>query len=402
MPGPLTSGDESALMSQYEMLPSHPLISRDGGVSVCVAPGRDLWFFNDSEVVTGGSVQLVPGSTAAVSEFSPGQTPILTELRTPADPWAESPVSEGPATSPQVPEQFLANPTDLDCGSGGADRQSRWPNGAAVVPNSNLVLISYIDVCIVKGQSLNITVHRSGFVLYNWQTNSLASRYTTIIGTAATVLPSPAVVGGPMFTATGLWWTAHHCVSWVGFCNDGTDHCLPTQANHAAVYFIHSPLNEADWSNPSTFSYETSSGQLVPFTLQTATQAASDPELLGTVIPGACPALGPQVGQYGDDGLIAVVATSLFGGGYQVFQSASDNPATGPWTMITDAMAGSRDSLPDCSGGVNGFCHALSSHPELSISGGQLSGFIGVTYFDPERDAGLGHLVFARLPVPVS
>jgi hypothetical protein len=141
------------VLSQYEN--ASTAVSRDGGFSVALPNGKDLWLFGDTGIFgSNGSGPMalkgfISGSTAAEGPYAAGQVPTsLSEESSPGQPLSLS------ASNP--PALFLPAPTDvyLPDGSGGlctsapGQASTRWVMGAAVIPNTSEVLITYSDVCV--------------------------------------------------------------------------------------------------------------------------------------------------------------------------------------------------------------------------------------------------------------
>jgi hypothetical protein len=153
-------------------------LGRDGGFTVPLPNGKDLWIFADTPrfEFTQGKWRFrgfIPGSTAGLMPFTPGRTPTRTQRL------AEIKVGHRPATVPK-PAKFIPSPTNVYMPNGSgkkcnqANGQSstnpvRWPAGGALMPDKTNVLIAYVDVCLVN--SYFYTGEGWGYALYNWKTN---------------------------------------------------------------------------------------------------------------------------------------------------------------------------------------------------------------------------------------
>src|ERR1700691_2647586 len=149
----------------------------DAGITVPLPNGTDLWVFGDlvryqySKKGTWKQNDFVFGSNAAEGPYSQGQLPA---------PLDNVKVGKSLSATNQ-PTQFIPAPTDvyMNNGSGklctranGARYQARWATGAALMPHSTNVLVTYIDGCILSGSSY--TAEGWGFMEYNWSANTIS------------------------------------------------------------------------------------------------------------------------------------------------------------------------------------------------------------------------------------
>jgi hypothetical protein len=168
--GPVLSRTETPTMS----------LARDGGLSLPLPNGRDLWIFGDSprfQWVKGRwkIAGFILGSSAAQRKFTPGKmlNGPLTEIRV------------GHPTKPTNQQRlFLANRklympdgSGRRCNrvNGGNNVESvRWITGAALMPDKRNVLIPYVDVCVLGPEGY--WSEGWGFALYNYKTNKFSMK----------------------------------------------------------------------------------------------------------------------------------------------------------------------------------------------------------------------------------
>jgi hypothetical protein len=205
--GPLVSNAESGTTSW----------GRDGGMTVPLPNGRDLWLFGDTPRYqwVGGHWKLnafIYGSSAGLVPYTRGHAP--------GKAFNEIVVGHSTKSSNQ-PHQFLPTPKlYMPNGSGkacntknggpttGADR---WATGGVLLPDKRHVLIPYLGVCVISAS--NYRVEAWGFVLYDWRTNKFSSGPYDVFpaskkGTAVPLYAqfrSPVIDGGKVafFSAYG-------------------------------------------------------------------------------------------------------------------------------------------------------------------------------------------------------
>jgi len=165
------------------------LVSRDAGYSARVpGTGTSLWLFGDT-FWNGG---FWFGTTAALGSYTPGQVPTgLSEVPTP--PAAMSNPSNRPPGGflPQFPGG-LKTPQGADCTNDGAQGRIpvSWPSGAAAIPGTNRLLVTYLDVCQFGGP----TGERFVVAEYNPATNTLSGTtrvFTDLTGLSNNYARSP-------------------------------------------------------------------------------------------------------------------------------------------------------------------------------------------------------------------
>jgi hypothetical protein len=356
-----TEGQAAASPSAPSMAPAPVLslyenpsrsVTRDDGLSVALPNGSDLWIFGDTAVYNNdGSGKMVvsafiPGGTAAEGPYATGQVPTsLTEVPNPGRPLSPS------AGNP--PGAYMPTPTDvyLPDGSGGrctpapGRYPARWPSGAALIPSTSDVLLTYVDVCVTG--SFQFDVEGWGFMEYNWRTNGLD------LGPDDVFPPSPSgatlsperQLGSPVINDGRVDLFSSNCtVLYVS--------CLAGQTYFTTVLDTAPAL-----SNPASYHVE---------------PAVTDGSAIWQ------PA-GIAVAKYPDAPLRMIEMTGI-AGTYDVLTATT--PA-GPWHL---EMLG---TVPGCQDLHSGFCYALMGHPELSNQS-QLM----ISYYDPGAGP-VGHMVAA-------
>jgi hypothetical protein len=342
------------VLSLYENA-SHS-VSRDDGLSVQLPNGRDLWIFADTSIYnSNGSGQMVmsafmPGGTAAEGPYAAGQIPTsLMEVPSPGKPLSLS------ASNP--PALYMPTPTNLYLPDGSGEKctdapgryAARWPSGAAVIPNTSDVLVTYGEVCVTG--SFQFAVEGWGFMEYNWQTNSLDLGPDDVFPPARSGAPLSAErqLGSPVISNGRV-------ALFSSVCTELYVSCLIGRTYFTTV--LDTPLA---LSNPASYN-------VVP--------AATDGSTLWQPMAIA-------VASYPDAPLRMIETTAIMGT-YNVLTATT--PA-GPWHLETSG------TVPGCQALRSGFCYSLIGHPELSTSS-QLV----ITYYDPGSgpmgaSGPVGHLV---------
>ncbi len=330
----------------------------DAGITVPLPNGTDLWVFGDLvkyKYAKGAWKRndFIFGSNAAEGPYSQG------ELPAPLDN-----VKVGKLLSAtNQPTQFIPAPTDvyMNNGSGkrctkahGARYQARWATGAALMPDSTNVLVTYIDGCIVSGSSY--TAEGWGFMEYNWSENTISVPPFDVFPprTDGATLPETEEFGSPV-VANGtvtLFSTSH--------CPDD--------------YYTTVAANTASLENPGSYALS-----------HTGWGATGCGPVVQTLGPDLHPEFqllyltSPSVGQ---------------------FEVDSAPTASGPWTKEASG------TLPGCSNtslGPNGLsCYATQLHPELSSPSQLLISYVLPDYgpgVAAHPDSTLGHLVVASVPL---
>jgi hypothetical protein len=315
-------------------------VGRDEGFSVPLPNGNDLWIFGDTPTAS-----LLNGSFTITKKVR-GSTAMEGPTGGAWDGYAEVNIGE-PLDTSNLPSEFIPQSSlavYLPDGSGktctvsnGATEKGRWPSGAALIPGTNEVFVTYYDVCSIGG---SYPVEGWGFMEYNWATNEIDVGPTDVFKPSPTgaALPSNELFGSPVFKRGTLYLYSASCSTSVfGTCASGGQVWVTTVGGF--------PDNAA---SPSSF---------VPVPLATTESAAWFP-------------FGPTVDvhYYPGAGWRMIEQTNL-GGGFALFSASSPS---GPWSLESD------DTIPGCQQPPRFFCYAFFGHPELSTST-QLA----LTYFDP-------------------
>ena len=293
----------------------------------------------------------ITGSTSAEGTYSAGQIPSsLMEV--------PSPGNRLKLNRNNPPAQYLPPPTDvyLPDGSGNpctfasGQYPARWASGAALVPNSNEVLITYGEVCVTGSQ---FRAEGWGFLEYNWKTNSIDVGPDDVFPPpqSGAALAPDLELGSPVISNGQVSLFSFVCTSLYVGCSAGQ------------VYAATLPDTTSALQSPSSYQVN---------------QAATDSST--TWQP-----LGIAVNSYPDSPL-RMVETNAITGAYDVLTATI---ATGPWHLETTG------TVPNCQNVPSGFCHALVGQPELSTPS-QLV----ITYYDPAAGPNgtsgpIGHLVGA-------
>jgi hypothetical protein len=328
-------------LSRYEAAAPGNLVSRDAGYSARV-PGTNtsLWLFGDT-FWNGG---FWFGTTAAIGPYTAGQVPTgLSEV--PAPPAAMSnPSSRPPAGFLPLFPEGLKTPQGDDCTNDGAQGRIpvSWPSGAAAIPGTTRLLVTYVDVCVFGGP----TGERFVVAEYDPATNTLSG--TTRVFTDLTGLSPRLTLGSPIFSNGYLYLFGSQCDGRsLGFCTGGQ------------VFLARVRATASRWRDAGSYRFWTGTGW------------SDDPADATSVVPGAKPSSGVAAGDFSAVGKgFVIVETNDIHGGFTVWRSTS---LTGGWTATHVG------STP-CSGGGGGldFCRAHIGHPELSTAGNLL-----MSYYNP-------------------
>lgn len=315
-------------------------LGHDEGYSVPLPDGDDLWIFGDTP-----TARLLDRSFA-ITRFVGGSTAMEGPTGGAWDRYAEVNIGEPLNTSNQPSEFIPQTPlaVHLPDGSGktctaanGATEEGRWPSGAALIPGTNDVFVTYYDVCDFEG---NYPVEGWGFMEYNWATNEIDIGPTDVFQPSSTgvALPSNEWFGSPVFDGGTLYLYSASCaISVSGTCTGGGQVWVATIAGF--------PDNAA---SPASY---------VPVALATTESAAWAPT-------------GPTVNvQYYPGAGWRMIEQTNLGGGFALFSASSPSRR---WSLVSD------DTIPGCQQPQRLFCYAFFGHPELSTSK-QLT----LTYFDP-------------------
>jgi hypothetical protein len=339
--------------SRYETADPTRSINRDAGYSVEIpGSGQSLWLFGDTFWPDG----FLLGTSATVGPFTPGRVPDqLTEVPTPPAP------VRGPHADP--PQRFLPVPDGLtakdggDCYGAANSAPATWPTGAALIPGTYNVLITYMDVCLTFPDT--ISVQRYGVAEYD-PLNNRVLRQTTVFQTSS--LPFQLTLGSPVFADDGYLYlygsTCDDTANASGFCVDGR------------VVVARVPAHPQYWRDSGSYLFRAG-------TAWTTDWSQSQP-----IVPGARPAGLVHVvdARALGKGLVLVEQIDL-SGGYRIWRS--DAFTTG-WTELTtgNTSCGRNESPID-------MCRTFAAHVELSTPGELL-----LSYYDP----GPMHLSMVAVP----
>jgi hypothetical protein len=329
----------------------------DTGITVPLPNGEDLWVFGDLEryLHKGGRHKsvwvkhgFVKGSNAAEGPYTQGQLP------TPLDN-----VRVGQSLSAtNQPTQFIPTPTDVYMKNGsskrctkahGAKYPARWATGAALMPDSTNVLVTYIDICVVS--PTNYPTEGWGFMEYNWMENTISVAPTDVFPPTpgGATLPATEEFGSPIVANNEVTLFSS------GHCPDGLYTTIAANATALA-----NPASYVPSSVPGGFE-ATGCGSV-----ERATGPDSQPEL-------------QLVWLTGTEGQFAVYSAPT---------------VTGRWSEEATG------TLPGCQTDIG--CYSVYLHPEMSTSSKLL-----VSYVLPDYGPGvagytnttLGHLVLASVPL---
>jgi hypothetical protein len=349
-PQPGDAAPPARVLSRYETSDPRNRIDRDCGYSV-PDPGearRSVW--------SGTRPGMWLGSTAAAGTYTPGRVPTrLTEI--PAPP--AQPPPTGPTGRGQAPPQPLLGmpdgltlPGGAPCRVPGVAYSASWVAGAAPIPGTTDLLLTYTDVCV---NAQTITPQGFGIVRYRPATNTVTAQRRVFYAPGG--LPYQLNLGSPVFWHGRLYLYGFHCdVSAMGGCQGGRVTLARVAADPAA------------WQNPSAYTYRSSSGW---------TPDASQAQ---PVMPGAAPT-GMHVADFSavGKGLVLIEQPDI-GGSYRIWRAPSPE---GPWRM-------SRHGRMPCAGGSGlNLCRAYIGHPELSTRDRLL-----MSYYNPADH----HLSVGALP----
>ena len=335
----------SLVLSRWETAVAGRNINRDGGYSVTVpGSGHGLWFFGDS--FWGDSYLL--GSTAAVGPAVRGMVPTqLSEIPTPPAA-VEVPDAGAPQRFLPVPEGLVA-PDGTDCLGRVGSAPASWPTGAALIPGTYNVLVTYVDVCLTLPRTM--VVQRFGVAEYDPLHNRIVAQHTVFDASRLAELPFPLALGSPVFAADGYLYlfgsTCDDTANSSGVCLDGRVTATrvsarPESWRSAGGYrFWNGAAWTADWSQ------------------------------VRTVLSGARPAGLVHVADAGalGKGLVMVEQLDLLGG-YRIWRS---DYFVGGWSPVASGFA-------PCSHGEGqvDMCRTYAAHPDISTSSHLL-----MSYFDP-------------------
>jgi hypothetical protein len=334
------------------------VVNRDSGFSVALPNGNDLWIFGDTTVYDSNGQQMVPtkyvpGSSAAEGATTPGQVPPpLDELpspaASPAPPFTSSPRSEPSQFIPSPSGVYLPDGSGDLCGTDQGQLAERWATGAALLPGTADVLVTYEDVCFMS--TWDFAFEGWGFMEYNWQTNSIdTGPFDTFAPTlSGDRVPQDLLFGDPVVTGGHVTLFSSVCTDLYGECFAGR------------VYSTTFPDTLAALESPSSY---------VPTPAQTDASASWQPASIDVAAYPNAP--------------YRMIETTAIDGTYSVLTAPAPS---GPWHLQSTGQ------VPGCVGLANGFCYALIGHPELSTAG-----HLMISYFDPGW-VPVGHVMAVLMP----
>ena len=337
-------------------------VSRDGGFSIALPDGLDLWIFGDTGVYRGDPGRMVPtgfvpGSSAAEGPYRAGQVPTaLREVPSPGRPLGTGPSGPPAQFIPTATDEYLPDGSGRPCADGPGRYPARWASGAALVPGTSEVLVTYDDVCVTG--PTHFTAEGWGFLEYDWRTNAVDVGPVDVFApqpdgaplTADLQFKDPVVDGGQVTLFSSV------CTDLFVACSAGT------------VYETTVPDTPAALGDPASYTPQ--------------------PAVIGS--PGAWTPIDLSVAAY-PDGTYRMIETTEIDGSYTVLSATGP---TGPW--LVDGTG----KVPGCEGLPSGFCYSLIGHPELS----DLSHLM-VSYYDPAAgpdgaSGPVGHDVAALVGIP--
>jgi hypothetical protein len=343
---PVTSSYENASRS----------VVRDDGLSVPLPNGRDLWVFGDTSIYNSNASgqmalsALIPGGTAAEGPYSMESIPSsLMEVPTPGQSLSMSASNAPTLYMPAPTNVYLPDGSGGRCSSAPGRYPARWPSGAATIPNTSEVLVTYAEVCVTG--SFQFDVEGWGFMEYNWQTNGLDVPPDDVfppVRSGAALAPDRAM-GSPVISNGRVALFSSNCTELYVSCLSGQ------------IYFTTLPDTVSALSDPASYN---------------VAAAATDRSTVWQPV-------GIAVSSY-PDAPLRMIETTAITGTYDVLTATAPG---GPWHSETSG------TVPGCQGLRSGFCYSLVGHPELSTHS-QLV----ITYYDPGAgpmgtSGPVGHLV---------
>jgi hypothetical protein len=334
------------VLSRYETAVAGRNINRDGGYSVVIpGSGQAVWFFGDAFWNDGG---FLLGSTSAIGPAVRGRVPTeLSEIPTPPAA-VEVPNVRAPQRFLPVPDGLVA-PDGTSCLGRVGSAPASWPTGAALIPGTYNVLVTYLDVCLTLPRTM--VVQRFGVAEYDPLHNRIVAQHTVFDASRLAELPFPLALGSPVFAADGY---LHLYGSTCDDTANSSGVCVSGRVTATRV-----PARPADWRAAGSYQF------------WTGTAWTADWSQVRTVLPDARPAGLVHVAGTGElgKGLVMVEQLDLLGG-YRVWRSDS---FTGGWSPVASGFA-------PCSHGENqvDMCRTYAAHPDISTSSRLL-----MSYFDP-------------------
>jgi hypothetical protein len=347
--GPILGKDETPTLS----------LGRDGGVSVPLPDGRDLWIFGDTPrfQYQHGKWNLtgfIQGSSAGMESYTTGHM-----LAGPLDevvPGHKLTARNQATLFIPPPRVYLPNRGGLRCtkaNAGPSAGEGRWATGAALMPDHTNVLIPFVDVCVTS--SFVETVEGWGFTEYNWKINKFSVGATDVFPPATNGAATPRArwFGSPIIADNKVTFFSVTC------CKPGIVYRTTVAASVAAL------------RKPGSYVPTPVSGLPAALLLHVAPPSRTQPHLT----------------------MMQVVDTR---GKYAIYTAATP---TGNWTKKATG------SLPRCLTSPGRCGDSVYLHPELSTTSRMvvtyyLPGFgPGVATAHPYPHLPLWHTVAAYLPV---
>jgi hypothetical protein len=251
---------------------------------------------------------------------------------------------------PTPNDVYLPDGSGRLCAPAAGQYSARWASGAALIPNTSDVLVTYADVCVSNG---SFRAEGWGFMEYNWQSNALDVGPDDVFppDSSGAALASDHSLGSPVLSNGKVSLFSSVCTSLFVGCGAGQVYAATLSADVLTL------------SNPRAYAVN-----------PVATDGSASWQPTGIAIASY------------PDAPFRMIETTAITGAYSVMTAPT---ATGPWHLETTGLA------PGCEGLSSGFCYALVGHPELSTSS-QLV----FTYYDPGAgpagpNGPIGHVVGA-------
>jgi hypothetical protein len=350
--GSLVAADDSSTSSW----------GRDGGVTVPLPNGQDLWIFADTprwQFNAGRwalSGEFIRGSSAGMVKYTSGRRPTSRFLEV---------IPGHPLSKRNKAHQFMKNPrlylpdgTGRSCSKlyGGSSAEPvRWATGAALLPDKTNVFVPYVDVCVVN--AANYVVEGWGFSLYNWKTNKLSTPPFDVFKPKRTgaAIPKSQWYGSPVVVGNNVTMFTSMCCAYP----PGRVYTTTVRANAAAL------------KKPASYTSKAIAG--VPTNL-----------------------LVNVFGKSKTRPTFTMFQSSDLKGTYAIFTAAS---AAGPWT------ARATGTLPKCATSPQP-CTSFAVHPEMSSSSKLIvsyylpgSGPTIAGHPDRYNVINFAHIVYASIPI---
>ncbi len=348
--GPVLTADESPTISW----------GRDGGISVPLPGGRDLWIFADTPryQYMQGKWKLsgfVYGSSAAELGYTQGHR-LAGPLYEIVPGHRPSPRNQAAQLIPS-PRLYLPDGSGRACNKangGYAAAAVRWATGAALLPDQTNVLISFLDVCVTSPSVY--AAQGWGFTEFNWKTNRLSVAPVDVIppSKSGAEIPSSHYFGSPVIQGNKVTFFSETC------CSRGS-----------AILRTTLPATTAALRNRASYAPKPISGLPATFALSVVPPSRFSSRFL----------------MYWMSGLK---------GQYRIYTAPEP---WGPWTRKASG------SLPRCGSNPYSCRNSVNMHPELSSSSQLLVSYYfpgygpGIATKHPYPHLPLGHVVWATIPI---